>query len=238
MEKLRLLLSDTSEKDLQTLFQTVANELMCNHIIQKGERQYEIVEIEFYYYSPEHRDVITYPRDMQAGRWFFHQSGVDITFASQGVEKLQDGKFRYENAHFGGVLIRGLRRRSDGEYIFGPLKCTYELWDHFDAFGILSANEYPILKEHQGVVTPNLRACKRCINIKKEKKEQETKIAEWAGRIGLDWKQADIEKDIENYAKDLFEDSNKYLYRYFNLPNYESEMLKNIPSNARPKDII
>lgn len=234
METLRLLLSDTSKKDLQTLFQTVANELMCNHIIQKGERQYEIVEIEFYYYSPEHRDVITYPRDMQAGRWFFHPSGVDITFASQDVGSPQDGKFRYKNAHFGGVLIRGLRRRSDGKYIyiFGPLRCIDELWDNFDAFGILSANEYPILKEHQGVATPNLRACKRCINIKEE--EQKNKIAEWAGRIGLDWKQ----KDIENYAKDLFVDSGKYLYRYFNLPNYEYETLKSIPYNARPKDII
>ena len=230
METLKFLLSDTSKKDLQTLFQTVANELMCNHIIQKGERQYEIVEIEFYYYSPEHRDVITYPRDMQAGRWFFHPSGVDITFASQDVGSPQDGKFRYKNAHFGGVLIRGLRRRSDdGKYIFGPLRCIDELWDNFDAFGILSANEYPILKEYQGVVTPNLRACKRCINIKEEK--QKSKVAEWAGRIGLNWTPA----DIENYAKDLFEDSNKYLYRYFNLPNYESEMLINIPSNARPK---
>lgn len=82
------------------------------------------------------------------------------------------------------------------------------------------------------MVTPNLRAYKRCINIKEEKLE--TKVAEWAGRIGLNWKPT----DIENYAKDLFVDSGKYLYRYFNLPNYEYEILKNIPSNARPKDII
>lgn len=225
METLKKLLSDTGNEDLQVWFQTIANELMCNHVIQKGERQYAIVEIEFYYYSPEHRDVITYPRQMKSGRWFFHQSGVDLTFGSYSITD----KSGYKNAQFGGILIRGLRKLDDGKYIFGPLKCIDELWDNFDAFGTTAEVEYPVLKEHKAVASSNLRACKRHIAIKKDK--QHDKVKEWAGRLGLGL------SDIGTYEDDLFNNPEKYLYRYFNLPEYSSSILNNIPSNARPKDL-
>ena len=225
METLKKLLSDTGNEDLQVWFQTIANELMCNHVIQKGECQYAIVEIEFYYYSPEHRDVITYPRQMKSGRWFFHQSGVDLTFDSYSITD----KSGYKNAQFGGILIRGLRKLDDGKYIFGPLKCIDELWDNFDAFGTTAEVEYPVLKEHKAVASSNLRACKRHIAIKKDK--QHDKVKEWAGRLELGL------SDIGTYEDDLFNNPEKYLYRYFNLPEYSSSILNNIPSNARPKDL-
>ena len=230
METLRKLLSDTGNEDLQVWFQTIANELMCNHVIQKGKCQYAVVEIEFYYYSPEHRDVITYPRQMEAGRWFFHQSGVDLTFDSFDI-KFQDGKFELgKNAQFGGILIRGLRKLNHEKYIFGPQRCVNELWDNFDAFGTTAEMEYPVLKEHKAVASPNLRACKRHIAIKKEIQPVK-KVEEWAGRLGLGL------SDIGAYEDDLFNNPTKYLYRYFNLPEYSSSILNNIPSNARPKDL-
>ena len=225
METLKKLLSDTNNRDLQVWFRNIANELMCNYVIQKGECQYAIVEIEFYYYSPEHRDVITYPRQMKSGRWFFHQSGVDLTFDSYNITD----KSGYKNAQFGGILIRGLRKLDDGKYIFGPLKCIDELWDNFDAFGTTAEVEYPVLKEHKAVASSNLRACKRHIAIKKDK--QHDKVKEWAGRLGLGL------SDIGTYENDLFNNPEKYLYRYFNLPEYSSSILNNIPSNARPKDL-
>ena len=225
MEILRKLLSDTDNKDLQVWFQNIASELMCNHVIQKGKHQYAIVEIEFYYYSPEHHDVITYPRQMKSGRWFFHPSGVDLTFDSYNITD----KLGYKNAQFGGILIRGLRKLDNGEYIFGPLKCIDELWDNFDAFGTTAEMEYPVLKEHKAVVSPNLRACKRHIAIKEDK--QHDKVKEWAERLGLGL------SDIGTYENDLFNNPEKYLYRYFNLPEYSSSILNNIPSNARPKDL-
>lgn len=234
MGALRELLTDTSGKHLQTAFQTIAEELMCNYVIQKGGRQYVIVEIEFYYYSPEHRDVITYPRKMEAGRWFFHQSGVDLTFNSFDIEQLVEGKFKLgENARFGGVLIRGLRRLDNGDYIFGPQKCVNELWSDFDAFGISTREEYPILKEHKAISSPNLKACKRYINIKGGDKDEHqlSKIREWARRLNVDWDN----NAIRIYKEDVFANTEKYLYRYFNLPNYEFSTLKNIPPNARPK---
>lgn len=41
--------------------------------IQKGKEIYEIVECEFYYYIPKHPDIITYKRNLDAGR-FISQS--------------------------------------------------------------------------------------------------------------------------------------------------------------------
>ena len=224
MQTLRELLSDTNCRNKDELFQEIAKELMCNHIIQKRECQYEIVEIEFYYYSQEHQDVITYPRKMEAGRWFFHPSGVDLTFASKGDIRLKDGKIG-NDACFGGILIRGIQCKSNGEYIFGPLNCVYELWDNFDAFGTSEKEEYPILKRCDDINECNLRRCKRYVNIKKEE------LLNRASQAGLRWD----EDAVNAYIKGLYNAK----YRYFNLPAYEESALAKIPSRIRPdKDTL
>lgn len=94
-------------RDYDNYFAEIAQELMCSYIIATDKATYDIIEIEFYLCTPEHRDVITYPREMAEGRWFFHASGVDITFRST-------------KSVFGGILIRGLRKNKD-KYI-GALK--------------------------------------------------------------------------------------------------------------------
>ena len=40
------------------------------------------IDIEFYWFSKNHKDTITYPRNCNAGDWFFHNSGVDLAFDS------------------------------------------------------------------------------------------------------------------------------------------------------------
>ena len=229
METLKTLLSGIDLKNPQASFDSIAEELMCNHIIQKRSYQYEIAEIEFYFYSPEYRDIITYPRDIRAGRWFFHPSGVDLTFDSFGI-KYEDAWILDEDVHFGGILIRGLYRLNDKKYIFGPHKCVDELWDNFDALGISAHDEYPILKFQKASIR-NLRKCKRCINILESKRIH--KINEWASRLGLNRDKINIEK----YADELFNENDKYLCRYFNLINYDYSTTKYIPSNARPKNM-
>ena len=229
METLNNILSNIPTKEPQKLFQTIAEELMCNYVIQKGKQQYKIVEIEFYFYSRDHQDVITYPRYIEAGRWFFHPSGVDLTFKSNGIEYQKDGKYKIsDNAYFGGILIRGMYKfdGNDSKYIFGPQKCVDELWDDFDAFDEAGIKEYPVLKEYENgkIFHSNLRKCKRHINIKDEKLHD--KIREWAKRIDLDWK----EHQICAYNESLLNES----YRYFNLPDYEDSTLAKIPSYARP----
>ena len=229
METLKNILSNIPQKEPQKLFQTIAEELMCNYVIQKGKQQYKIVEIEFYFYSPDHQDIITYPRDIKAGRWFFHPSGVDLTFTSNGIEYLKDGKYKIsDNAYFGGILIRGLYKFDDKDsiYIFGPQKCVNELWDNFSAFDEADIKEYPVLKrENEKIFHSNLRKCKRHINIKNDKLRHD-KIREWAKRIALDWN----EHQISAYDEGLLNES----YRYFNLPDYEDSTLAKFPSYARP----
>lgn len=98
-----------------------AKKLMNDCCIIKDETYYQIAEIEFYYYSSQHPDIITYPRVCSKGLWFFHQSGMDITIDSTEVE-------------YGGILIRSIIRQ-DGERICGPQNCVNELFNLIDIRG-------------------------------------------------------------------------------------------------------
>lgn len=213
-------ISDSFE-DSQKLFAQIAEELMCNNIICKGDREYAIVEIEFYLYSPTHRDWITYPRNIDAGKWFFHQSGVDLTFGSQFEKR---DKIITEDSVFGGILIRGIYDLKIGKYIFGPQKCVNELWQELDAFD--HSKDYPIIKTiSSSCRIVNLMCCKRSINIDKE-----NKVKYWYKLFGSDI-------DVINYANDIdiYSDNNKYLYRYFNLRHGEdARKFSEISAKARP----
>lgn len=238
METLKDLLKISPKgADLNAHFEKIARELMGYYVIRKGKGkdnnaiEYAIVEIEFYYYSKDHQDYITYPRNMEAGRWFFHQSGVDLTFQSNNVN--DNNKFLIkDDSSFGGILIRGIRKLNcndiDKEYIFGPIKCVNTLWDKFDAFS-LSANEYPILVKRKDAFNCNLDKYKRHIKIT-ETTKQESSIKYWSQRLGLS-----IEDEvIKEYRKDLFENSDKYRYRFFNLEQDPTTFDK-IPYGIRPK---
>ena len=105
------------------ILKTCAEKLMNDCCIKKDETYYQIAEIEFYYFSSQHPDIITYPRVCSKGLWFFHQSGVDITIDSTKVE-------------YGGILIRSIVRQ-DGERkrICGPQNCVNELFNLIDIRG-------------------------------------------------------------------------------------------------------
>lgn len=148
-------------------FKRIAEILMNNCVVSKGDNKYEIVEIEFYLFTPDHQDVITYPRILTAGQWFFHQSGVDISFEST-IE------------HFGGILIRGLRDIKTGQLTLGPQNCVNLLWDKADAFKIKEC-EYPTIVEYSEKLDENIHSFPRWISVKDEKKAE--KISYWSNRI-------------------------------------------------------
>ncbi len=120
-------------------FEELAKALMNNFQIKKGDKLYWMTDIEFYIYTDSHRDIITYPRNCEAGRWFFHASGVDISFKSK-VELKEHPKhqmmpFLTKDAVFGGILIRGIVRDLTGAApVDGPMKVCDELFDQFNAF--------------------------------------------------------------------------------------------------------
>lgn len=226
-------LRNLTEDDANERFQEIAEVLMGNYEIIKGTKSYAIVEIEFYFYSPNHQDFITYPRVTGAGRWFFHQSGVDLSFGSIGVEQKIDRnkKTVYElngNPCFGGILIRGIYNMANGEYTFGPQKCVDVLWNDFNAFENING-EYPILQKSGDIIPTHLIQCKRYINI--PEKDQIKKIHDWVSRLGLNL------EDVEKYRKGLFDNPAKYPYRFFNMQHGENPCIASqIPSATRPKE--
>lgn len=168
--KLSLLDCPKEQDKICDYFKGIADLLMNKCVICKGESNYEIVEIEFYLFTPNHQDVITYPRNCKAGQWFFHQSGVDLTFETTDKQ-------------FGGILIRGMREFESGKQIFGPLNCVNMLWDMFDAFDCNSA-KYPIISTD--LMSGKDRDCElaarpRYITLSKGKTKQD-KIRDWSER--------------------------------------------------------
>lgn len=121
-------------------FHDLAEDIINNFQIKKGDKRYWMTDIEFYVYSDSHRDIITYPRNCEAGRWFFHASGVDLSFKSKVIIRSHPKShkqlpFLTEEAVFGGILLRGITPVDHlaGE-VAGPMKVCDELFDHFDAF--------------------------------------------------------------------------------------------------------
>ena len=116
----------STQTEIKKVFCVIANKLFRNYHIVKGENTYDFLEIEFYFYSPNHRDLITYPRNgRKPGMWFFHMSGVDITFGTN--DKEVDHPLMY-----GGILIRSIvKTQGDSStlpnYICGPMKCVDEI---------------------------------------------------------------------------------------------------------------
>ena len=153
--------------DMPKYFSDIADLLMNNYVISKRGIDYEIVEIEFYLFTPDHPDVITYPRDCKAGQWLFHQSGVDLTFATTDKQ-------------FGGILIRGLREiKGDRKQVFGPQNCVNILWDKFNAFEAVAGEMPTIIPVIEGINAYHAVPYPRWIPIKKDKVKATAKIAEW-----------------------------------------------------------
>lgn len=170
IEELRRLLSTSGKSYTESYFdyfKRIAEILMNNCVVSKDDNKYEIVEIEFYLFTPDHQDVITYPRKLSSGQWFFHQSGVDLTFSS-------------DEKQFGGILIRGIRDIGSGKLILGPLNCVNLLWDKADAF-IINNSEYPTIVNYPEKLDENISSFPRWIPVKAEKKAE--KISYWSNRI-------------------------------------------------------
>ncbi|MBD5365264.1 MAG: hypothetical protein HDR79_10020 [Bacteroides sp.] len=182
-----------SADDISNYFSETAKLLMNGYVISKRGVEYEIIDIEFYLFTPEHQDVITYPRNCKAGEWFFHQSGVDLTFAS--TEK-----------QFGGILIRGLREISEKpdpeKTTVGPLKCVYLLWDKFSAFEVIDAEIPIITKASKDLPQNKIKPLLRKIPVKKDK--QTEKINYWKQRIEKKFEGVKIDKDLKELSDLIF----------------------------------
>lgn len=178
--------ADMNEKELVSQFENIATKLMSEYAIKKGDNLYQMVEIEFYWYSHNHRDLSVYPRKSKAGNWFLHPSGVDITLEScvdkdtkncvdEDIsslrEKWEDAKEKqnadYSEFSYGGILIRTLRKLTPNNdpddmdsFIVGPWNCSDTLFDYLPCDGNADAVKFmlPIIeKKNIDEIMPNLK---------------------------------------------------------------------------------
>lgn len=143
-------LDDKKPDIASNVFLGIAKKLFCEYQIVKGNStKYDLEEIEFYLYTSQHKDNNhVYPRVCQAGEWFVHYSGVDLTF-----QTLTDGK---KITQCGGILFRRLKKSEingsdDGyvsvESIGGPLRCLMELFNGQDAPKLIKKNPESVTLE-------------------------------------------------------------------------------------------
>ena len=125
------------------IFDAIAIKLFNEYHIKKGDSTYDFLEIEFYYFDRGHKDYITYPRTIGKGKWFFHPSGMDLSFESSCIEGFKKTS-EAGNYFFGGILIRGLVKDGNNA-IIGPLNSCWGLFDIFSAFEA-NPNELPIIE--------------------------------------------------------------------------------------------
>lgn len=137
-QKLIININKTDINSILISFQEIAKSLLQEYqITVNGSNNYRFTEIEFYLNCPSHRD--PYPhlddRQLEMGQWYFHDSGIDLTFGSNGGH--------------GGILIRSIRKSQDGTFFNGPWVVRRELLKHLTnaANGQLSIKVQPISEE-------------------------------------------------------------------------------------------
>lgn len=133
----------TTEIPDMELIHSIAKALLNRFCIVKGNETYRFVEIEFYHnkYDPKNGTRKTYHRGViSEGKWFFHPSGVDLTFAS-------------DDNNYGGILVRTIMTEDGKDFECGPLNVECKLFDLFDAFepqqkiAYIDVYKYPIDEE-------------------------------------------------------------------------------------------
>lgn len=131
-------IESVTSDNAETKFCNIANSLLNNFYLKRGDVEFYFLEIEFYYYSENHQDTVTetkngtkttkpfvYPRMCcKNGQFLLHASGVDICFKGK-LDK--DGK-----GEGGGILIRSLLMKKDNkEYLVGgPWNCYSTLFSY------------------------------------------------------------------------------------------------------------
>lgn len=153
------LLRNIACKGQYCTFYEIASILLNKVAIRKGDKTYYIKDIEFYLYNDFHRDIITYPRKCEAGQWYFHSSGVDISFES--YVKTDNNEYDLfqpildKDSFFGGILIRQIypadKTPADAAKcrLDGPHKVEWELFDKFDAFNEVQDFPHFVACEHE-----------------------------------------------------------------------------------------
>lgn len=129
IEELRksLVLTEEPEEGFEERFNKIAKNLFNNFIIKTSYGDFRFEEIEFYFHSKNHPDYIAHPRKSEPLIWYINDfGGIDINFKSEAKKQNPNDPWsKYcwdEESYYGGILIRQLKRISDGWELGSPLK--------------------------------------------------------------------------------------------------------------------
>lgn len=134
----------TNKENPITDFRRIAEHLMNECILIVGDGRYRFTELEFYYFNKaKHADEYSHKHKMQQkkGYWYFHGSGLDITFGDQEF--------------YDGILIRSIKNLKiqslKESFINGPIVCIQALFSNFGP--IDTSNKFDFcIKEAKSVV--------------------------------------------------------------------------------------
>ena len=146
--------ADASRNYIERTFETIAEVLKNGCVIKYEDREYRILDFEFYFYNKDHKDISVHPRNSEALCWFINDfGGIDLNFESKickkVVEKGKTWSFKYEltdDSYFGGILIRQIQRLSDKMVFDGPWKVA-DLFRIIDATSQRQYNPILVLKQ-------------------------------------------------------------------------------------------
>jgi len=172
---------EIDNNDIEGSFDRIASELMNEYVLKVEDSDYRITEIEFYYKDGNHNDnyIHGHPLQTTKRKWYFHGSGIDLTFGSEGV--------------YGGILLRAIYNLKTSEYIYGPIKIITEIFSNVQSvfetnisFGLIRAEnkfselEKPIKAPRVGLnekTNPNMyNELYRYLIMPKQKHAEKTRI--------------------------------------------------------------
>lgn len=216
--------ADADSNQINRAFDQIAKCLKERCVIKFEDKEYRILDFEFYFYNKNHQDITVHPRNSEALTWYINDfGGIDLNFKSsiKRVEDLNEKKniksvsYKYkltDSYYFGGILIRRIQRLSD-KYVFdGPLKVS-ELFRIFNATS--QDQNLPTLEISQSRLEPIV--FKKCIryNILGSHKglSDEEKISK---KVDYNISQCfkEVDPDLKCKLKEDLKDFKDRLYRY------------------------
>ena len=205
--------ADASKDDIAKTFEEIAEALMNECVIKYGDKDFRILDIEFYFYNKNHQDISVHPRNSEALCWYINEfGGIDLNFKSEidkvivENEKRKTWSFKYKltnDSYYGGILIRKIQRTCDDRIFNGPLKVA-ELFRIFDANS--QKQNYPILVETKQLDRLVFKKKERLNLLGNHKGTDEEKIKAKVDYNIKEWFTNDSIFDRDKLEKELKED--------------------------------
>ncbi|MGJ3236296.1 hypothetical protein [Marivirga sp.] len=106
-------------------FERIANLFLNQSILRVNEKTYRICSVEFYYQNEMNNDKAAHKhkRQLTIGEWYFHGSGLDITFGKEN--------------EYGGILIQAIQQlHLPNQFIAGPLNVITHIFENFGSINL------------------------------------------------------------------------------------------------------